>query len=106
MESFFSSVKLSLSGRESLIKESILNNFSENAKEIQFEFGENGEGTTFFFKTIKFNLKIYNFQQKNRQSGFIRLYKFTLYNNRSDFSPWTKRFISTSNHKHHSWRGS
>lgn len=44
MESFFSSVKLSLSGRESLIKESILNHFSENAKEIQFEFSENGEG--------------------------------------------------------------
>lgn len=44
MESFFSSVKLSLSGRESLIKESILNNFSDNAKEIQFEFTENGDG--------------------------------------------------------------
>lgn len=49
MESFFSSVKLSLSGRENLIKESILNNFSENAKEIQFEFSENGEGIRFFF---------------------------------------------------------
>lgn len=57
MESFFSSVKLSLSGRESLIKESILNNFSENAKEIQFEFSENGEGKIFFLKNNKIPFK-------------------------------------------------
>lgn len=44
MESFFSGVRNSLSGRETVIKQSLISALSENAREIQFEYAENNCG--------------------------------------------------------------
>ncbi|XP_059609036.1 pleckstrin homology domain-containing family M member 1 [Phlebotomus argentipes] len=60
MESFFSGVRNSLSGRETAIKQSLIASLSENAREIQFEYAENNcelleltESTNSFCTTIE-----------------------------------------------------
>ncbi|XP_055693532.1 pleckstrin homology domain-containing family M member 1 [Lutzomyia longipalpis] len=60
MESFFSGVRSSLSGRETIIKQSLISALSENAREIQFEYAENNcelleltESTNSFCTTIE-----------------------------------------------------
>uniref|UniRef100_A0A6B2EL96 RUN domain-containing protein n=1 Tax=Phlebotomus kandelakii TaxID=1109342 RepID=A0A6B2EL96_9DIPT len=60
MESLFSGVRSSLSGRETIIKKSLISALSENAREIQFEYAENNcelleltESTNSFCTTIE-----------------------------------------------------
>ncbi|GAB0098946.1 uncharacterized protein DMENIID0001_147580 [Sergentomyia squamirostris] len=60
METFFSGVRNSFSGRETLIKQSLISALSENAKEIQFEYAESNcevlelmESTNSFCTTIE-----------------------------------------------------
>lgn len=49
--SYFSNIitKYTKLNRDQIIKQSILSNLSENAKEIQFELKENGIGWLWFF---------------------------------------------------------
>lgn len=44
MNSFFNSVRLTFDNRESVIKDTLVKEFSENVKEIQYENNESGTG--------------------------------------------------------------
>ncbi len=44
MNSFFNSVRLTFDSRESIIKDTLVKEFSENDKEIQYENKENATG--------------------------------------------------------------
>lgn len=44
MNSFFNSVRLTFDNRESVIKDTLIKEFSENVKEIQYEHKENATG--------------------------------------------------------------
>ncbi|KAJ6641832.1 Pleckstrin likey domain-containing family M member 3 [Pseudolycoriella hygida] len=46
MNSFFSSVRLTFDSRETHIKDSLVNEFSENVKEIQYEYKQNATDNT------------------------------------------------------------
>lgn len=50
MNSFFNSVRLTFDNRESIIKDTLVKEFSENVKEIQYE---NKESATGEFTTTK-----------------------------------------------------
>lgn len=44
MNSFFNSVRLTFDNREAVIKDTLIKEFSENVKEIQYEHKENATG--------------------------------------------------------------
>lgn len=77
--------------RQDIIKEALLYNLSENAKEVQFEFKQNGESKKILTCMTKFFILI--FFPLARKPGNFRDNKFILLNSGSNIFAWLEGLV-------------